>query len=261
MAIKLYTVKCIICEKETKYRRKYRLKKCPHCHSSDPYWDKPKDEYILFHLQDKYLETKSKDVLGEIYSILLVYTKKIINNYLLKGKKWLSKSELYQKAHDSVCKIIEYYMEKPEFKIDNSFAGYVLMVSKYFLFSKRKEDENDSLNHIIDDNKENQENVHNNSRSLQDIIDFDYEKIFKEDMSEILLEKINYIFNKTIDKISKKSKLESLYTIIGLYHYISNSKFINEYYEYFGNNIKNYVDNIMYIVYNTIKNIEESQNI
>lgn len=92
-----------------------------------------KEEKLLTTLLENYRNTSNEIYMEKIYKILLYYSHKIINkNYtemIIKMK--LNRKEI---IHDIATSIIEYIMDKPDFKIRSSWGGYIKLIARRFIY-------------------------------------------------------------------------------------------------------------------------------
>jgi hypothetical protein len=115
---------------------------------------KPKTERKLNILQLMYLEDRQDQyVHSEFYSLYKSYTRSIILQ--LFTNVITSPDEIEYHSHNSVSKVFLQYLSRPDFKINSSFASYVLFKVKESLWHR---DEHDTAQHSIhetnDDGKE-----------------------------------------------------------------------------------------------------------
>jgi hypothetical protein len=251
---KIKKIICSNCKTVTEYRHKSKPKECQSC--GDVYWDKPRDEYNLFHLQDEYLKTRDTEILGKMYLILKLYAKKIIVG-MVKNKYFFKVDQLDMKAHDSANKVVYYYLTKPEFRIDSSFGGYLRWPIRNVLYSDKIEEGNDSLNSMIDNENELMDYLPNLSSSLREKMNFSY------DIEESLIEKNTYIINilsAVVEEMSIKidknyGKKYSLLTLIGIKNRIKklSDSFMDKYYCYCGIDCQKYIEDSLFFLYTILK--------
>jgi hypothetical protein len=86
-------------------------------------------------LQNKYLETKDSKVLGEMYLI----AKEAAFNYIRKycEQRGLFHLDIQEKSHEAATFVIEQYLKKPEFKVEN-ISSYIYFGVKKVLFKNSK---------------------------------------------------------------------------------------------------------------------------
>ena len=88
----------------------------------------------LFILQDR-LARGDKNALSEMYTKLNELAYKNINK--LEPER-LTTSERQQKAHDAASYIIEQYLKRPDFRIKESFSGYVCRRVQNELYGEKR---------------------------------------------------------------------------------------------------------------------------
>lgn len=243
---------CLSCGQIVEYIHKSRPKLCPFCQNDR--WDKDRDEFKLFHLQDEYLKTKDNKILGQMYIILKEYAKKLIVK-TVKGKYFFKKEDLEIKAHDSANKIIEYFLTKPSFKIENSFGGYMNWPVKNVLYADKRKEAHDSLNCLIDTENELEDYLPVISGEAK------YKMIFEFEVDSIrnnttIVPEIYKLIHNIENKISKNfSKSQSLLFLIGVRNKlkVKSDDFYTNFFSYCGVDVKKHVDTALFLVYKYIK--------
>ena len=103
---------------------------CPHCHET--YWHKPGNERRLFQLQKSFFDggrTNSKHELDEMYPILCHYTMNITKQRIRNsGRRSMKPEQLIAIAQEMSTRIIQTYLEKPQFKMKESFGAFLKLV-------------------------------------------------------------------------------------------------------------------------------------
>jgi len=249
---KLKRLKCSACNELIIYKHKSKPLVCPFC--QDEFWAKPNDEFTLFHLQKNYLVNRDNKTLGEMYIILKLYAKKLIVK-TVKNRYFFKKDELEMKAHDSANKIITYYIEKPEFRIENSFGGYLNWPIKNVLFSNRQEESCDSLNCMIDNDNELEDYLPTISEETRSKMIVHFEENLIDNNSSVLSE-LNKIIEKMMTVINKNfSKKHAILFLIGLNHKFTgqSNNFMDNYYLYSGLDVQSSVDKALFFIYKYLK--------
>jgi hypothetical protein len=241
------------CKQKIIFRHKHKPDHCPFCH--EKFYSKPPIEYKLFKLQEKYLKIRDNKILDEMYIILKLYAKKLM--IIMAGGKFHFKKEILEiKSHDAACKIIEYYLEKPEFYITNSFGGYLNWPIRNVLYGDKKEEENSSLNCMIDNENELDEYLSTISESARLKMQVNFDENLIDNGNQIMKELSKLIFdiNKKINK--NYSKQSALLYLIGLKNKIKgmNDNFMNSYYLYAGLDTQKNIDNSLFLMYKILKN-------
>ncbi len=142
---------------------------CPHCHID--WCILPPTERQLKQLQDIYLQDRNPDVLSHIAYILFHYAQSLIkkkfNIHLRK------KYDLFDYSYNATVFVIEDYLSKKDFKIETSFAGYLLFKIKQAIFYQDKYDKNTlySLNYEFQDKNQLEEVLQSKNFILQPQVD------------------------------------------------------------------------------------------
>ena len=237
---KIYEKVCGKCGEIVRYAHRQKPDKCPYCGSTK--FDKPKTEVDLFELQDHYLLTREDKYLVQMYEILKSYAKSLIYK-IVKGQYHFDSDEIEQKSHDAAMGIVVYYLNKPEFRIDHSFAGYLIRKVKEVLYSTVDEDDHDSLNYRISYHGGAKDD--GNSVEKEDLI---FEAIHKEKPvhdNESVLNEFMRLITKVVDTAKQRqSKQYAVLMLIAFYYNIVKvpNSFISEYYAMYGQDINTRVD-------------------
>lgn len=104
------------------------------------HYEQPKnDGQKLFNLQYEYKNGRAA-ALGELYDLLQEIAYKTINNISNRDKKVqeMTAEERRQKAHDAATYIIEQYLKRPDFEIDDSMTGYLFRRVMREIYGARK---------------------------------------------------------------------------------------------------------------------------
>lgn len=245
-------IKCSSCDSIVEYAHKSKPKNCPNCGSG--YWDKDRDEFKLFVLQDEYIKTGDNKILGQMYLILKTYAKKIIVK-TVKGKYFFKKEDLEIKAHDSANKIIEYYLTKPSFKIENSFGGYMNWPIKNVLYADWRKDSYDSLNCLIDAENELEDYLPVISEEVKQRMIFEFE-IDSISNTTTIVDELSTLIKNIKNKISKNfSYFETVLFLVGMKNRlkIRSTDYLNNYYNLCGQEVKRHIDTALFVVYKYIK--------
>lgn len=97
---------------------------CPNCNQT--YWNKPGDERTLFQLQEIFLVSRDKDVLGKMFEIIKRYSSNLIKKRIrTSGRRGIQASIVDDLSHEAAYKFINYYISNVNFKIGDSFGGYI----------------------------------------------------------------------------------------------------------------------------------------
>lgn|SRR5208282_1592738 len=263
---KLLHGECVFCGEQIAYAKKEKPEFCPKCEKTD--WRKPPTETILFRLQREYFKHRALQIdpkekiladraLSEMYLVLKDYAtgkiKKLIN-----GKVFYSIDKIEEKAIDSANCMIDYYLSKEGFRIDNSFGGYLDWQIKSIIFNQQDqlEDQVDSLNDHINDTEKEMVELSNFTPVFENsTITSEYLNTFHQ--AEDLKNGILRIIDEVINQIKNEfGLLLSIQVLVGVTNYISGKtdNFKENYYKNFGGNqVKLFVDQTMQLILQFIK--------
>lgn len=187
---------------------------CPKCNCVYP--EKPKLEAELTLLQDKYILDKSEKNKNAFFTPLYNLTYNIVCNYLKKTSKILDSERIDDIIQWTLTKLYSYY-QKPNWKVDGSFTGYLSLVVLYPLYNI-KQKENDASLSIYS-------TIGDTEKLLVDTLSSQYDKTEQVSVktdSEVCLEKIDnmlhYLINQTIKNDNFYNAISSL---LLLKHHIS----------------------------------------
>jgi hypothetical protein len=265
IVIKVQKTKCNSCGKINEYLE-HKPITCKFC--DIPYFEKPLNEIKLFILQDEYLNNgRDSIVLGKMAIIMSEIFKNLIIKKLKNSRK-LHLEDIEDKVSESLEKILNYYLTKPNFRIDNSFTGYLEQVVLYPLYNKKIKDQEkneismesilENVNHSNNDNNISSETLNlkyniSGSSECKDHDDgtdntnnFSLNSLFKYSSDEYMLDYAGIDF--VIDSICKAIEAllnltlknyglkEALVQNLFFYHYFGkmDKKFYNELSNNFG---------------------------
>lgn len=270
----VYTVVCAYCGNEISFKHSEKPSKCPYCGAKD--YRKPKTETMLFQLQQEYTTTGDKDVLTKMYAILRDYAKSILKKHLPRDFTY-HYSLVEEKANDAANLLIENYLSKPNFYIENSFAGYLQWKVKQVLWNKKtkREEDHESLNvHIENEDSSTPElvdltsqaensptswesstvflNSSTNSRGVEDVV-LDPE-VLKEDLEKGVIALIERILDTVEVEYSKHMKLLLIGAMcVQFSHNMQDNDAINRYYTRFGTRVKPLLEGVVLMIYRFVK--------
>lgn len=254
---KYYEKKCSNCKGKVVYQHKYKPELCPYCNAE--YWSKPTDERVLFLLQDKYINTKSVSVLGEMYTPLVNYSRNIIKSKI-KNRVLFSEDDLEEKAVDLANEIMKKYLKDKEMLIQYSFGGLMLKIANGILFSNKKEEKHESLNEMYMSERELIDNLE--FVGVQESTSHEY--LIDDSSKEEDYDSVNGVVS-IIDRIAnkiRKSDLETyfgLYFLIGFYHKINkrNSSFFDSFFDFTGNKTRDDLQSAELVIHGYLKELQE----
>lgn len=106
------------------------------------------EKYAL--LQEQYLQTRDKKVLGDMYQIIWQIEKNYINKYCQKNHIKMDDISMADHIENACTFIIEQYLRKPEFKIEKISAYCHFGMLKSLFTDKDMEMSEDSWDELIE---------------------------------------------------------------------------------------------------------------
>jgi len=158
---------------------------------------KPETEIKLGELQDRYLQSKDVEAYQELFSILYSYARSLILKKT-KNKIFLPKDLVDNATLEACVKFMSQY-EKPDFRVDASFAGLLnLKILESLYGPKIKQvDQISSLNVHVDTVRTQEKEME--IGDMPEKLKFRY--LFRPDASLDSQDPANYVFNKNQDAI------------------------------------------------------------
>jgi hypothetical protein len=250
-----YRKKCRHCGEWIEYFHGEKEEICPKCGMND--YIKPETETDLFLLQKKYLDTRDKKYLGEIYKILVKYGASKIKK-MLNGNVIYSVNKIEECSHDAATMLISYFLQNPDFKIETSFMGFLTKSIEFVLYNKkqRRVEDIDSLNAHIDDADKDKLDLFQFESLFNPIHDeFNEENYYGDNITVELISLLRGITKEIKKNYGGAIALKNL---IGILHSVKckrNEKMISEYYNLYGGyELKSMVDKTLLILHKHIKN-------
>lgn len=149
---------------------------CPSCNKE--YCILPTTECDLRVLQDKYLSTKDSKYISDLYSLIKTYSRSLILKNFTNVIN--DPEEIEYHSHSSAFKVIEQYYNREDFKIEISFAGYIVLKIKESIWHKSEKNVGDlSIDERDKDDKYKYEtsslcSIMIENEKIQDNRDFNY---------------------------------------------------------------------------------------
>lgn len=202
-------MKCSNCKVYIK--NDYSEEVCPKC--GIKYFDKPSIEMTLFNLQDDFLASGDRDILGQ----LLVTYQKLAQNIIHSKLRASGKYETYAEIEDMSMFCVEKMMKKmssalanPERKVTASFTGWTQLSALFPLYNKKKKEKDQTeilfSTSTTDSNSGDKEQTiegmladqHNDKFHCTD--DYFVQEIEKEEVIITILNILQYAFNKAVEQ-------------------------------------------------------------
>lgn len=261
MAGKIRERKCQHCGEIVSYEFGETPQECPFCGS--PHWNKPREEYKLFEIQDRYVESGfDKTVLAPMYEILVFYSENIIKR-AIKGKVLFSPEVLNEKAQDVALSLYEMYFRKEGYLVHSSFGG-ILSRSAMGVLYNPKVQYNDSLLSLdfeLDERRKLQDSVSRYTSDedeefnhlREDAYDV-YEKNHPEDTVDLVLGVVKEEKEHVRDDFSMT---DAFLFLVGFRLNLEKNPTLNEFYAYWGDNVKQDIDNSLSRIHSLLENSYE----
>lgn len=256
--LKIRERKCQHCGNIVQYRYGETPQECPFCGS--PYWNKPREEYKLFMIQDEYIESGfDKKKLAPMYEILVFYAENIIKR-AIKGKVLFAPEVLNEKAQDVALQFFEMYFKKEGYLVQLSFGGILSKIALGVLYNPKVKQNDDllSLDYELDERRRMgdtttkfMEDGPEKDRLNEDV----YEAYDRKNPQESL-EPVMKIIIEEKDHIREDFSLEdSLLYLVGMRLYlIKNPRCsIDEFYDYYGDSVKLDIENSLSRIHEDLK--------
>lgn len=233
--------KCGICKHIVVWQWGSKPERCPACESIK--WDKPKDEAVLFNLQEKYLKTRDNKILGQMFILLKEYARRVILKNLIGHVKY-DENTIDEKSSDTANKLVEYFLEKPTFSIQESWGYYLDLIAKQNMFAKKlqRRDKNElSIEKFKEDHEDNSTAYDTVEMGYNDK-DFQFENEIIDVLSrEYLVEEVGKFVETMFNILTKEYGYKQAYLVINLFskRLNGNSKrYIKRYLDYYGQKLK-----------------------
>lgn len=260
-----YEKVCSFCGEEVSYFHGNKPSKCPHCGAEN--YIRPPTETKLFLLQEQYLANRDEESLSKMFVILKRYAKSMIKKLLPKNFTY-HYGKIDEKAEDAVTLLIENYLESNDFRIEQSFGGYLQWKVKEVLWNKKLQREENhfslqqsvftdidsasSTNEIID--------MMTNEHEIQPLygtID-DHTQDFEVHKDDVV-EGIDTIIDRILQELRPYYSFSTLLLVlIGICLRIEgkSSLYMSNFYSHFGSHLQDDIDMAMLMIYRFIKEEE-----
>ena len=256
---------------------KERQKQCANCHATITYgygtkptvcpicgnqwWDKPKDEFELFMLQDDYIKSgRSPEKLSLMYEGLIRYSENLIKKNL-KGKASLDLERIHEQAEDTALNFLEVYLKNSDYVVKFSFGGLLAKYVTGVMYNKREKmnDRTISLDKTIAEDMKLEENVLRfmDTSPVKEKFEQDaYSEYDHNHPEELIDELMLIIINKKLKVLKLESPVDSLLFLIGIRTFLIRNRkcSIDEFYDYYGDDLKVEIDDCLEIIKKQLKN-------
>lgn len=243
---------CQHCNQVVRYSYGETPQECPFCGS--PYWNKPREEYKLFSIQDEYIDSgMNKEKLIPMYEVLVFYAENIIKK-AIKGKILFSPEVLNEKAQDVALNFFEMYFKKEGYVVKTSFGGILSKISLGVLYDPKIRMADESISLDIELNEKN---------SLSDIapsiVTEEEKEKFSEDVYQAydknnplqILDTIEDVIRSQVKFLKEDFSKEDAFLFLSalcLRLRKRDRNCLNEFYDYYGDTVKQDIDNTLDLV-------------
>ena len=249
--------KCQHCGKIVRYSYGETPQECPFCGS--PHWSKPREEYKLFTIQDAYVAAgHDRNLLAPMYEILVFYAENIIKR-AIKGKVLFSPEILNEKAQDIALGFFESYFKKENYEVHLSFGGILSKIALGVLYNPRVKhnDELLSLDFELDERRKMGDTATKfmEEGPEKDKLNQDVYEEFDDNNPLDSLEPVMKVIEEEKDHIREDFSLaDSFLFLVGLRIFLVKSPkcTIDEFYDYYGDNVKQDIDNTLPRIYSAL---------
>ena len=239
--------KCQHCGEIVRYSYGETPQKCPFCGS--PHWNKPREEYKLFTIQDAYVAAgHDKSLLAPMYEILVFYAENIIKR-AIKGKVLFSPEVLNEKAQDIALNFFEAYFKKENYEVHLSFGGILSKIALGVLYNPKVKQNDDllSLDFELDERRKMSDVVSKSAgdEEKEKLSETVYD-VFEKSNPDDSLDPVMKVIVEEKDHIREDFSLQdSFLYLTGLRLYLAKNPkcSIDEFYDYYGDNVKQDIDN------------------
>lgn len=109
-------------------------------------------------LQDKWIKTRDKTVLGDMYFLLLDFYKNLITAYAKRKGIYFYTEELMERVTDCAGFTISHYLKRADFYIEN-LTAYAWFDMKHELLKSKDEEVNTTSYEQIIEEHDNEESI------------------------------------------------------------------------------------------------------
>jgi DNA-directed RNA polymerase subunit RPC12/RpoP len=237
---KKHIKKCGKCEKQVIWEHGSKPALCPHCNAI--MWYKPKDECILFNLQEEFKKNRDERILGQMYLKMLPYTRRIITKMLGRTIRF-DEDKFEEKVEDATTTLIHYFLRREDFYITESFGFQLLKAAQQQLYRKKQKDIDQrevSYDTPIKDGEENTFESKITEDSLEDGNKYSRELINISN-KVFLVQEVSKFIDQIYNAIAKNRGIdEAILSMLLLHHFLNSKKekFFDDFYSAFGKNLK-----------------------
>ena len=223
---------------------------CPVC--GNKWWDKPKDEFDLFVLQDDYINSgRSPEKLSLMYNGLIRYSENLIKRNL-KGKAVLDLERIKEQAEDVALNFLEIYIKKEDYVVEFSFGGLLARYVAGVMYNKREQlnDQLTSLDMMMADDMKLEDNMYKFMDMSPEKEKFErdaYNEYIGSHPEELLDDLISIIHKKKKTVEKSNSKVETFLFLVAMRNiFLKNRRCsIDEFYDYYGDDLKFDIDDCL----------------
>lgn len=249
--------KCQHCGEIVRYSYGETPQKCPFCGS--PYWNRPREEYKLFTIQDEYIASgMDKSKLAPMYEILVFYAENIIKR-AIKGKVLFSPELLNEKAQDVALQFFEMFYKREGYLVQLSFGGILSKIALGVLYNPKVKQNDDmlSLDFELDERRKIGDTT---TRFMEDgpekdRLNEDVYDVYERDNPSEVLDPIMKVVIEERDHIREDFSMEDSLLFLAALRILllKNSRCtIDEFYNYYGDSVKQDVENTLSRIHDSL---------
>lgn len=247
---------CANCHSTVIYGYGTKPEVCPFC--GNKWWDKPKDEFNLQMLQDDYIKSgRTPEKLSLMYDGLIRYCENLIKKNL-KGRTTLSVERIHEQAEDTALNFLEVYLKKPDYVVEYSFGGLLSRYVAGVMYNKREQinDKTTSLDRTIAEDMKFEDNVYRfmDTSPVKEKFEHDVYSEYNHNHPEELIDDLMFIIHSKRHRIH--DRVDWFLFLVGIHTYLIRNRkcSIDEFYDYYGDDLKSEIDDCFEMIRRRLKN-------
>jgi len=253
-----YKQKCVYCEQWNIWKRGDKPFKCQVEDCSSHKTPAGKQAFLttttekeLFELQDLYFTSKDERYLEKMFEIMTSYARSLILKRCRSKGFSLSPEDLEFKSEYASYEWLDKVLDR-EYKVEDSFGGYLNYKVTEALYKNKDEEQNDSTERVVNDahgNKGTELGETKYADSINPLFSHQYRNDDNFDKKQDLLDDLEKTILLIVKEIkwnkSKQTSRNTILALIGLRFYITKKHRLDNFYSIYGNDIKILVDKMI----------------